>query len=298
MMSSLGVVRNPLLILLTSFFLLAAAQEGSRNVIVGDALPADDRNLTWRSPSGDFEFGFGRVPDQQVVVLLLRHWGACVAVAAAAASVATATCRAVPCFENQKTPIDLGLTYLHEECSTQIIHCDIKPQNILLDDSFTAKISDFGLAKLLINSKSHTLTGIRGTKGYAAPEWFRSTPITVKVDVYSFGVMLLEIICCRRCVELEMEEAAILTEWAYDCYSEGNLGKLVENDEEERNDMGRVEMLVKVAMWCVQDEPSQRPKMRTVTMMLEGALLVPAPPCPFLYSFKPKDSSIINPEFP
>ncbi|GKV42667.1 hypothetical protein SLEP1_g50045 [Rubroshorea leprosula] len=191
-----------------------------------------------------------------------------------------------------------GLTYLHEECSTQIIHCDIKPQNILLDDSFTAKISDFGLAKLLINSKSHTLTGIRGTKGYVAPEWFRSTPITVKVDVYSFGVMLLEIFCCRRCVELEMDEAAILTEWAYDCYSEGNLGKLVENDEEEINDMGRVEMLVKVAMWCVQDEPSQWPKMRTVTMMLEGALLVPAPPCPFLYSFKPKDSSIINPEFP
>ncbi|GLT75657.1 hypothetical protein SLA2020_473620 [Shorea laevis] len=188
-----------------------------------------------------------------------------------------------------------GLTYLHEECSTQVIHCDIKPQNILLDDSFTAKISDFGLAKLLINTKSHTLTGIRGTKGYVAPEWFRSTPVTVKVDVYSFGVVLLEIICCRRCVMFEMEEAAILTEWAYECYNEGNLGKLVENDEEARNDMGRVEMLVKVAMWCVQDEPSQRPNMRTVTMMLEGAVLVPAPPCPFLYSFKPQDSSNFSP---
>ncbi|GLU23651.1 hypothetical protein SLE2022_396410 [Rubroshorea leprosula] len=191
-----------------------------------------------------------------------------------------------------------GLTYLHEECSTQIIHCDIKPQNIFLDDSFTAKISDSGLAKLLINSKSHTLTSIRGTKGYVAPEWFRSTPVTVKVDVYSFGVMLLEIICCRRCVELEMKEAAVLTEWAYNCYSQGNLGKLVENDEEARNDMGRVEMLVKVAMWCLQDEPSQRPKMRAVTMMLEFALLVPAPPCPFPYGFKPQGSSNINPEFP
>ncbi|GKV42682.1 hypothetical protein SLEP1_g50062 [Rubroshorea leprosula] len=205
-----------------------------------------------------------------------------------------------PCWQQRlqiASGIARGLTYLHEECSTQIIHCDIKPQNILLDDSFAAKISDFGLAKLLINSKSHTLTVIRGTKGYVAPEWFRSTHVTVKVDVYSFGVMLLEIICCRRCVEHEMEEAAILTEWAYDYYNEGNLGKLVENDEEARNDMGRVEMLVKVAMWCLQDEPSQRPKMRTVTMMLEGALLVPAPPCPFLYSFKPQDSSNINPEF-
>ncbi|GLU23663.1 hypothetical protein SLE2022_396520 [Rubroshorea leprosula] len=150
------------------------------------------------------------------------------------------------------------------------------PQNILLDDSFTAKISYFGLAKLLINSKSHNLTGIRGTKGNIEPEWFKSTPVTVKADVYGFGVVLLEIICCRRCAMFEIEEAAILTEWAYECYNEWNLGKLVENDEEARKDMGRVEMLVKAAKWCVQDEPSQRPNMRTVTMMLEGAALVPA----------------------
>ena len=95
-----------------------------------------------------------------------------------------------------------GLMYLHEECNMQIIHCDIKPQNILLDDFFTAKISDFGLAKLLINQQTQTLISIRGTKGYVAPEWFRNTPILVKVDVYSFVVMLLEIICCRRCVEV------------------------------------------------------------------------------------------------
>ncbi|XVE50636.1 hypothetical protein DITRI_Ditri01bG0179500 [Diplodiscus trichospermus] len=174
-----------------------------------------------------------------------------------------------------------GLTYLHEECSTQIIHCDIKPQNILLDDSFTAKISDFGLAKLLINNKTRTLTGIRGTKGYVAPEWFRNTPVTVKVDVYSFGVMLLEIICCRRCVEVELEEEAILIEWAFECYSEGMIEKLVEKDEEARSDVGKLEMLLKVAFWCVQENPLLRPSMRTVTMMLEGAVLVPAPPCPF-----------------
>ncbi|GKV42662.1 hypothetical protein SLEP1_g50039 [Rubroshorea leprosula] len=84
-----------------------------------------------------------------------------------------------------------------------------------------------------------------------------------------------------------MEEAATLTEWAYERYSEGNLGKLVENDGEARKNMGRVDMLVKMVMWCVQDEPSQRPNMHTITMMLEGAVLVPAPPCPFLYSFKP-----------
>ncbi|KAH1083814.1 hypothetical protein J1N35_023575 [Gossypium stocksii] len=174
-----------------------------------------------------------------------------------------------------------GLAYLHEECSKQIIHCDIKPQNILLDESFTAKISDFGLAKLLMNDKTRTKTGIRGTKGYVAPEWFRNTPVTVKVDVYSFGVVLLEIICCRRCVEVEMEEAAILTDWAFQCYSEGMIGKLVENDEEARNDVETLEMLLKVAIWCVQEEPMLRPSMRTVAMMLEGVVQVPNPPCLF-----------------
>ncbi|KAK8589136.1 hypothetical protein V6N13_088005 [Hibiscus sabdariffa] len=186
-----------------------------------------------------------------------------------------------------------GLTYLHEECSKQIIHCDIKPQNILLDESFTAKISDFGLAKLLMNNKTRTQTGIRGTKGYVAPEWFRNTPVSVKVDVYSFGVVLLEIICCRRCVEVEMEEAAILTEWAFQCYSEGMIGKLVENDEEAAKDVGNLEMLLKVAIWCVQEEPMLRPSMRTVTMMLEGAVHVPSPPCPFLLDTMSKSTRMI-----
>ncbi|KAK4591672.1 hypothetical protein RGQ29_016203 [Quercus rubra] len=177
-----------------------------------------------------------------------------------------------------------GLMYLHEECSMQIIHCDIKPQNILLDDFFTAKISDFGLAKLLMNQQTRTLTGIRGTKGYVAPEWFRNTPVSIKVDVYSFGVMLLEIICCRRCVVVEMERAAILIDWAYECYSRGKVERLVESDEEAISDMKWVKKLVIVAIWCVQDVPLLRPSMREVTHMLEGILEISAPPCPFLYS--------------
>ncbi|KAM5582507.1 hypothetical protein ABKV19_002763 [Rosa sericea] len=80
-----------------------------------------------------------------------------------------------------------GLLYLHEKCTTQIIHCDIKPQNILFDDNYIARISDFGLAKLLMTNQSQTHTAIRGTKGYVAPEWFRNMVITTKVDVYGFG---------------------------------------------------------------------------------------------------------------
>lgn len=174
-----------------------------------------------------------------------------------------------------------GLTYLHEECSKQIIHCDIKPQNILLDETFTA-ISDFGLAKLLMNDQTRTLTAIRGTRGYVAPEWFRNMPITAKVDVYSFGVMLLEIICCRKSLEMEREkeEEVILTDWVYDCYKENKLNVLVENDEEAKNDMKRLQRVVMVAIWCIQEDPSLRPSMRIVTQMIEGIVQVSVPPCP------------------
>ncbi|KAF2285382.1 hypothetical protein GH714_003353 [Hevea brasiliensis] len=99
-----------------------------------------------------------------------------------------------------------GLLYLHEECDTQIIHCDIKPQNVLLDEHYTPKIADFGLAKLLMKDQTRTSTDMRGTMGYMAPEWLKHAPITAKVDVYSFGVMLLEIICCRRHIELNRIE--------------------------------------------------------------------------------------------
>ncbi|XP_034704535.1 G-type lectin S-receptor-like serine/threonine-protein kinase LECRK3 [Vitis riparia] len=179
-----------------------------------------------------------------------------------------------------------GLMYLHEECSTPIIHCDIKPENILLDEYLTPRISDFGLAKLLMRDHTRTLTTIRGTKGYVAPEWFRSKPITAKVDVYSYGVMLLEIISCRKSVhsQPENEEEAILSDWAYDCYRGHRLDKLVKNDDEAEKDMGMLERVVMVAIWCIQEDPSLRPSMGMVILMLQGVVEVPVPPCPFPFS--------------
>ena len=178
-----------------------------------------------------------------------------------------------------------GLFYLHEECRTQIIHCDIKPQNILLDDSFTARISDFGLAKILKTNQTRTATQIRGTKGYVAPEWFRNVPVSVKVDIYSYGIVLLELICCRKSFEAEAEDdnQMILADWVYDCYKDEKLDLLVGNDDEARSDMKRVKKYVMIAMWCIQEEPSLRPTMKKVTQMLEGSIEVPIPPDP--YSF-------------
>ncbi|KAL8500720.1 hypothetical protein ACS0TY_020343 [Phlomoides rotata] len=179
-----------------------------------------------------------------------------------------------------------GLTYLHEECGSQIIHCDVKPQNILLDEFLAPKISDFGLAKLLLSEQSRAArTHIRGTIGYFAPEWFRKASITAKVDVYSFGVMLLEIVCCLSSVEFglgDQEEA--LVDWVHDCYSERRLNKLVENDVEACNDMQSVERVVMVGIWCIQEDPSLRPSMRSVCQMLEGVVQVSVPPRPSGFS--------------
>ncbi|XP_060200946.1 G-type lectin S-receptor-like serine/threonine-protein kinase RLK1 [Lycium barbarum] len=154
---------------------------------------------------------------------------------------------------NIATGIARGLEYLHEECSTQIIHCDIKPQNILLDDYYVARISDFGLSKLLMINQSRTLTNLRGTRGYVAPERFRNSQVTVKVDVYSFGVLLLEIITCRKNYENEESYGpeAILRDWVLDCFQEGKLESLVESDIEALNDKKQFERFVMVGIWCV-----------------------------------------------
>ena len=81
-----------------------------------------------------------------------------------------------------------GILYLHEECEAPIIYCDIKPQNIVMDDSWTGKICDFGLVKFLMPDQTRTFIGARGTRGYVAPEWHKNIPISVKADVYSFGI--------------------------------------------------------------------------------------------------------------
>ncbi|KAL3728909.1 hypothetical protein ACJRO7_033487 [Eucalyptus globulus] len=170
-----------------------------------------------------------------------------------------------------------GLLYLHEECETQIIHCDIKPQNILIDDNMQAKIADFGLSKLLKPDQTNTTTMIRGTRGYVAPEWHKQRPVTVKADTYSFGVVLLEIICGRRCVDSSLpEEEAILEDWVYHCFQAGELDKLVHY---QIIDQKQLERMVKVALWCIREEPALRPSMRKVLLMLEGTVDIPIPPC-------------------
>ncbi|XP_028801234.1 G-type lectin S-receptor-like serine/threonine-protein kinase LECRK2 [Neltuma alba] len=171
-----------------------------------------------------------------------------------------------------------GILYLHEECEVCIIHCNIKPQNILLDEMWTAKISDFGLARL--SMPGHSIMAL--TSGYIAPERQKDALATVKVDIYSYGVVLLEIICCRRNIDVKVssEEEIMLSSWVYNCFVRGELNKLVVDEDVEWRTFER---MVKVALWCVQEDLSSRPSMRKVLLMLEGLKDIPIPPSPSLF---------------
>ncbi|KAG5234618.1 G-type lectin S-receptor serine/threonine-protein kinase [Salix suchowensis] len=174
----------------------------------------------------------------------------------------------------KKIIIDIakGLAYLHEECRQTIIHLDIKPQNILLDPKFNAKISDFGLSKLVDREMSEVQLSMRGTPGYLAPEWHKVLGhVTVKVDIYSFGIVLLEVVCARRNVDHSQPESAFHLLRMLQNKAEYILGYLDEYIQSDREEIIR---MLEVAAWCLQDDPERRPPMSTVVTVLEGLIEV------------------------
>ncbi|XBI14690.1 hypothetical protein VPH35_057238 [Triticum aestivum] len=171
------------------------------------------------------------------------------------------------------THIAKGLAYLHEECMKKIAHLDVKPQNILLDDNFNAKLSDFGLCKLIDRDMSQVFTRMRGTPGYLAPEWLTSQ-ITEKADVYSFGVVVMEVISGRKNLDNSRSEESIHLITQLEEKVKNN--RLVELIDNKSNDMlahkqDVIEMM-KLAMWCLQIDCKRRPKMSEVVKVLEGAM--------------------------
>ena len=150
---------------------------------------------------------------------------------------------------------------------------DIKPHNILLDENFNAKVSDFGLSKLVDHDQSQVVTTMRGTPGYMAPEWL-SLVITEKVDVYSFGVVLMEILCGRRNLDRSQpEEEMHLLELFRKNIEEDRLLDLVDKHSEDMQLHGaEVVNMMRVAAWCLQNDFTRRPSMSMVVKVLEGAV--------------------------
>ena len=180
-----------------------------------------------------------------------------------------------------------GIEYLHQGCDMQILHFDIKPHNILLDENFTPKISDFGLAKLYSTDESIvSLTAARGTLGYIAPELFYKNigGVSYKADVYSFGMLLMEIVGKRRhiCVHEEDISEMYFPSWIYDKIKQG---EEIEIGDAEEDDKKKIRKMIIVALWCVQMKPTDRPSMSRALEMLESDVeLLQMPPKPTLFS--------------
>ena len=180
-----------------------------------------------------------------------------------------------------------GIEYLHQGCDMQILHFDIKPHNILLDENFTPKVSDFGLAKLYPADESIvSLTAARGTLGYIAPELFYKNigGVSYKADVYSFGMLLMEMAGRRKNLNAYADHSSQIyfPTWVYDQFSEGNDIEMEDATDEEKK---TVKKMIIVALWCIQMKPINRPPMNKVVEMLEGEVeCLQMPPKPFLSS--------------
>jgi serine/threonine protein kinase len=209
-----------------------------------------------------------------------------------------------------------GLAYLHTGCDQKIVHCDVKPENILLADGGQVKIADFGLAKLMSPEQSALFTTMRGTRGYLAPEWLSNAAISDRADVYSFGMVLLELIHGRKNRgEQTNDNAAVAvagagagssvqSDWpsgwssatatsspsgasgsgdeyfpmvAMELHEQGRHLDLVDRRLEGRVDGAEAARAVRIALCCLHEDPAQRPSMAAVVRMLEGTVAPPEP---------------------
>ncbi|KAJ3682663.1 hypothetical protein LUZ60_012890 [Juncus effusus] len=164
-----------------------------------------------------------------------------------------------------------GLAFLHEEAEPRIVHRDIKASNILLDENLVPKIGDFGLAKLFPDSVTHISTRVAGTMGYLAPEYALLGQLTKKADIYSFGVVVLEVVSGRSSSNSAWgHDMQSLVEWAWKLRDDERLTDLVDEDLDEYP-KDAAQRFLKVALLCTQATSPSRPSMKQVVSMLTGA---------------------------
>ncbi|GLT98039.1 hypothetical protein SLE2022_155660 [Rubroshorea leprosula] len=169
-----------------------------------------------------------------------------------------------------------ALLYLHEEGDFCVLHRDIKTSNIMLDVAFNAKLGDFGLARLADHEKGSRTTLLAGTMGYMAPECHRTGKASKESDIYSFGVVALEIACGRRSIEPRYEEdRASLVAWVWQAYGNQRLLDVVDDKLSEAFDVKEIECLLITGLWCVHPVPSMRPSIKQAIQVLNFEATLP-----------------------
>ncbi|URE39986.1 STYKc [Musa troglodytarum] len=168
-----------------------------------------------------------------------------------------------------------GIAYLHEDCHPRIIHRDIKSSNILLDYSFEAQVSDFGLARMAVDANAHVTTRVMGTFGYLAPEYATSGKLTSNSDVYSFGVVLLELITGRKPVDTSQPVGdESLVEWArlllIQALENGDFGDLPDPTLDGNYNKDEMFRMIEIAAACTRHSSTMRPRMGQVVRALES----------------------------
>ncbi|CAN6286372.1 unnamed protein product [Urochloa humidicola] len=176
-----------------------------------------------------------------------------------------------------------ALLYLHQEWEQCVVHRDLKPSNVMLDASFTAKLGDFGLARLVDHARAARTTMVAGTRGYIDPECAVTCRATARSDVYSFGVVLLEIACGRKPVVPEEDESRVLlVRWVWELYGRGELlaaadARLLVDGGGEL-DEAELERALVVGLWCVHPDSAARPSIRQAMAVLQFEAPLPELP--------------------
>ncbi|KAL2342047.1 hypothetical protein Fmac_009987 [Flemingia macrophylla] len=173
----------------------------------------------------------------------------------------------------------LAVLYLHEEWEQCVLHRDIKSSNVMLDSSFNAKLGDFGLARLVDHEKGTQTTMLAGTMGYIAPEYFATGKARKESDIYSFGVVLLELASGRKPIDHSANEGQItIFEWVWEHYRLGKLLEVADSKLGRVFDENQMEHLVIVGLWCANPDYTSRPSVRQVIQVLKFEAPLPSIP--------------------